>query len=351
MEDAGDCHQLSSGLATASPGGHDYPTAVRQILTRARAWDFLRRGQGVTRLERRIDALEERLRAGLPQPGGQAERDADAALDDRLAQLSAQLDRIDWRIWGLDGYVRQEVRGVLTAIAGVDQDKHPVRSHPSYEIPFTEPEPLVSIVIPTVGRPDTLREVALPSILGQSYERLEVIVVGDHVSPLTERAIASIGDQRVRFHNLSQRFSPRRERVKQWWGVADAMPRNEGYRLARGHWIGTSDDDDEMRPGAIERLLAAAREHRAELAYGRFHLDNEHGGEDVGDFPPRAGRFGFATSLRHRAISFFELQLFAADLGEVGDAVMLEAMLRVGVRFAMIPDVIFDYHPSMSRQP
>jgi hypothetical protein len=358
-----------------------YAAPVSRIVTRAHAWDLLRRAQGVAKLELRIAELERRLSASLTRVDLDAalarigdQLDAVAAqvgpvdaqlgpvagqlsgiggqlgaLDGRLAALDGRLAASEGVTAGLDAYVRGEVRALLGAIASEDAENRrrlwSAREDPAYERPFTEPDPLVSIVMPTAGRPESLRDLALPSVLGQSYERLEVIVVGNHVSPLTERAIAALGDPRVRFHNLTQQLVPRPEPAKQW-AIADVLPRSEGFRLARGMWIGTFDDDDEMRPGSIQRLLDTARERRAEIAYGRFNLISADGQEVVGDFPPRPGRFSMTAALRHRSLGFFERQLFAADLGLPSDILESEAMLRAGVRFAMIPDVILDYHPS-----
>jgi hypothetical protein len=45
-------------------------------------------------------------------------------------------------------------------------------------------------------------------------------------------------------------------------------------------------------------------------------------------------------------LRFFERELVAAHLEIPGDIYMLERMLRVGVRFAMLDEVVLDYFPS-----
>jgi hypothetical protein len=102
-----------------------------------------------------------------------------------------------------------------------------------------------------------------------------------------------------------------------------------------------------MHPDAIALLLAAAREQRAEVAYGRFRVVRPDGtAEDVGNFPPTFAHFGWQSAIRHGSLRFFERELFAADFGVPNDFFMADAMMRAGVRFAMIPDVLCDLYPS-----
>src|SRR5262249_43486308 len=61
--------------------------------------------------------------------------------------------------------------------------------------------PLVSVVIPTYQRPETLRR-AVDSALGQSYSNIEVLVVGD-ACPNVDEVIGPILDPRLRHANLA----------------------------------------------------------------------------------------------------------------------------------------------------
>jgi hypothetical protein len=63
-------------------------------------------------------------------------------------------------------------------------------------------------------------------------------------------------------------------------------------------------------------------------------------------FPPESGRFAWPAALMHGGLRFFERELVAAHLGVPGDVFMLERMLRVGVRFAMLDEAVLDYFPS-----
>src|SRR5687767_10629211 len=80
-----------------------------------------------------------------------------------------------------------------------------IRRSASYELAYREPEPLVSVIIPTYDRPELLLERALPSVLSQEYERWELLVIGDGMDERQARLLRGISDRRVFFHNLKTR--------------------------------------------------------------------------------------------------------------------------------------------------
>jgi len=102
--------------------------------------------------------------------------------------------------------------------------------------------PLVSIVIPTRGRP-TLLARAVRSVLDQSITDIEVIVIVDGTDAETEVRLGAIEDRRLRFH-----VNPA--------SIGSGAARNVGARLAGGTWIAFLDDDDEWMPTKLERQLA-----------------------------------------------------------------------------------------------
>ncbi len=101
---------------------------------------------------------------------------------------------------------------------------------------------LVSVVIPTRGRPDLLRR-AVDSALGQTHPSLELVVVVDGPDPATETALQSMTDPRPHVIALPS-------------SVGAGEARNAGVRAAIGDWIAFLDDDDEWLPTKLERQLA-----------------------------------------------------------------------------------------------
>lgn len=224
-----------------------------------------------------------------------------------------------------------------------------LRRSEEYELAFTDPDPLVSFLVPTHSSHETLRDVALPSILGQSHSNLEVIVVGDCAPPETAEAVASLGDRRVTYVNRTIR-GPYPEDPSRRWYVIGSPPVNDALALARGRWIAILGDDDAVRPTHAEHLLAAAREHRWENCYG---LQEVHFAEGepitLGSFPPALGQWGVQAAIYHAGLGFFESELTDAIYEEPNDWSKCRRMMRAGVRFGMIDEVVVDKHERRRR--
>jgi len=106
------------------------------------------------------------------------------------------------------------------------------------------PEIDVTVVIPTLGRPELLKR-AIFSALGQTHFNLEVIVVIDGDDPKTIEAVSWIQDPRLSLIALDS-------------SVGGAEARNIGVRAAKGYYVALLDDDDEWLPDKLEKQIALA---------------------------------------------------------------------------------------------
>ena len=95
--------------------------------------------------------------------------------------------------------------------------------------------PSISILMPTHSRTDVIG-FAIESVLAQSVEDFELLVVGDGCAPGTAEIVSGYRDQRIRFFDLPK--AP-------FFGYAN---RNVAMREARGKYIGFAPDDDLLFP-------------------------------------------------------------------------------------------------------
>ena len=103
---------------------------------------------------------------------------------------------------------------------------------------------LVSVIIPTRDRPTLLLR-AINSVLSQTHQEFEVIVVVDEPDKDTDSAVQSLHDPRVRL-------------ILNSYSLNAAGARNAGADHATGDWIAFLDDDDQWLPNKLERQIAFA---------------------------------------------------------------------------------------------
>lgn len=108
--------------------------------------------------------------------------------------------------------------------------------------------PLVSVVLPTLDRPERL-ERAVESVCAQTYPAVELVVVDDSDRP--NRAVQSRSYPDLRRFEYVHRGEPE--------GLATA--RNAGIERARGDLIAFLDDDDRWLPVKLDRQVAAIERH------------------------------------------------------------------------------------------
>ena len=99
----------------------------------------------------------------------------------------------------------------------------------------------VSVIIPTYNRAATIRR-SIESVLEQTYDKLEVIVVDDGSEDESGEIIRGIADDRLRYIQL-----------KENGGVSKA--RNYGVSLAEYELIAFQDSDDVWRPDKLEKQI------------------------------------------------------------------------------------------------
>ncbi len=115
---------------------------------------------------------------------------------------------------------------------------------------------LVSVVMAVCNGEAYLKE-SLDSVLSQTYENIEVIIVNDGSTDCTKIILDNIDDKRVKVIHLEQNQ-----------GAANAL--NTGIRETAGEWIAIQDADDNSYPTKIEEQVKYIIEHPYLVGIGTF---------------------------------------------------------------------------------
>jgi glycosyltransferase involved in cell wall biosynthesis len=107
--------------------------------------------------------------------------------------------------------------------------------------------PLVSVVIPTYNHADFLQK-AIRSVLDQTYQDFEIIIVDNNSTDHTNEVVASFDDKRINMYKINN------------CGVIGAS-RNLGVGKARGKWIAYLDSDDYWYSTKLANLAIYLDEH------------------------------------------------------------------------------------------
>lgn len=205
---------------------------------------------------------------------------------------------------------------------------------------WSDDAPLVSVRIATYNRPELLVERALASVRRQTYQRFEIVVVGDGAGPKTAAALAALGDGRVRYHNLAAR--PRYARFpRAFWATAGTHAANAALERCRGAWIAPLDDDDEFTDDHLEVLLGAARAAHLEMVYGKMAAEDRRGAwREVGAEPLRHSHVCHGAVLYSARLLCLRYDLFAWLADEPGDWNLWKRMLAIGAHVGFVPQVV-----------
>lgn len=115
-----------------------------------------------------------------------------------------------------------------------------------------DPKSLVSAVITTHNRADLLPR-ALDSVIVQSYDKVEIVVVDDGSTDRTPEIL----------HQYRERISLKSIRLEESLGAPRA--RNKGIEAASGEFVAGLDDDDKWHKDRVKALMAAYDDNYAAI--------------------------------------------------------------------------------------
>lgn len=202
----------------------------------------------------------------------------------------------------------------------------------------------VSVVLPVYDDADFL-QAALSRLREQEYSSFEIIVVDDASTDRTREIslAASAADDRIVV-------------LRQESNAGVAAARERGVSAARGEFVWFVDADDEWPPLALQRMVRAARETRADLVCAAAEVVSEDGSRRaVGSpGPPRtmSGGAAFRLLLEGRITGHLWNKLFRRSALERihftratahSDQAMVAQLLVGATTVAVIDDVVYRY--------
>lgn len=120
---------------------------------------------------------------------------------------------------------------------------------------------LVSIIMPSYNTGNYIAE-SIQSVLNQTYENWELIIVDDCSTDNTDEIVASFKDERIKY-------------FKNETNSGAALTRNRALREAQGEWIAFLDSDDLWMPEKLERQIKFMEKNGYVFSYHEYEKIDE----------------------------------------------------------------------------
>ena len=121
---------------------------------------------------------------------------------------------------------------------------------------------LVSIIMPSYNTAQFIEE-TIASVLAQTYENWELIIVDDCSNDNTDEVVGRyLDDRRIRY-------------LKNKKNSGAAVSRNLALREAKGKWIAFLDSDDLWKPQKLEKQIAFMVQNGYHFSYTTYEIINE----------------------------------------------------------------------------
>jgi teichuronic acid biosynthesis glycosyltransferase TuaG len=118
--------------------------------------------------------------------------------------------------------------------------------------------PLISVIVATHNRAHILYE-TIKSILHQTYQNFELIIIDDNSNDNTYDIISSFNNSKIKYHLLKISSG------------GPAIPRNIGIKYSNGIYIAFCDDDDIWKKNKLEIQIKFLLENNYDLVSGNIH--------------------------------------------------------------------------------
>lgn len=120
---------------------------------------------------------------------------------------------------------------------------------------------LVSIIMPSWNTENYIAE-SIQSVINQTYENWELIIVDDCSTDNTDEVVKAFDDQRIKY-------------LKNEKNSGAALTRNRALKEAKGEWIAFLDSDDLWVPKKLEHQINFMKEKGCNLSFTEYEKIDE----------------------------------------------------------------------------
>jgi glycosyltransferase involved in cell wall biosynthesis len=207
-------------------------------------------------------------------------------------------------------------------------------------------KPLISIYTPTYNRNKLLRERAIPSVLNQTYEKWEWIIVHEGFADYgLGRIIKDLNDDRIQYYQIARHLPPHNYDNEIQWLLGGTYPANHALNKVKGDWIARLDDDDIWSNNHLERSLEFAIKGNYDFITSQFIIIKGRGGKlvdctkhKISDEVEKIGchsSYFYSSKLKRFR---YDPECYKKSWNRVNDADFMERILKSGARYGFKPD-------------
>lgn len=120
---------------------------------------------------------------------------------------------------------------------------------------------LVSIIMPSWNTEKFIGK-SIQSVINQTYQNWELLIVDDCSTDKTDEIVASFNDERIRYFKNEKNSGA-------------ALTRNRAMREAQGEWIAFLDSDDLWMPEKLEKQIQFMTSNGSVLSYTEYEKIDE----------------------------------------------------------------------------
>ena len=206
---------------------------------------------------------------------------------------------------------------------------------------------LVSVLIPTYNRVDILFERAIQSVLKQTYQNFEIIIVDDGSNDGTYDRLIKFNHPKIKvFKNSRTKYRYPNKAIYHWFtGGVSAL--NHGLKYCKGQYIARIDDDDMWTEDHIEKLLLFLEKNNYEFVYSHLKAKMTATGKEeiITNFPDPLGNT--CTWFFKSYLKYFKLNIhcWRKKKNRVFDVDVHDRYFKAGVRIGYLKEVTAIYLP------